>query len=109
MKRPLPRLWKCLAPFWKSDSKLRLAPVEVHVLLDGERCTVVGQQMDCAVVGSYLRDTLHIPFDHLIVVSVDGPRHSETPGKRVKAFIRSMGYKKVTTEDFITKPGGNEH
>ena len=79
--------------------------VDVHVLADGEYCTVYGQQMRCDLIGPYLRDARGVPFDHPILLLVDGTDDSEGRGRRVAELIARMGYAKLVRVGFITEPG----
>ena len=77
----------------------------VHVLSDGENCTVYGQQMHCDSIDPYLRDTRRVPFDRPIFLLIDGTHDSQARGRRVAELIARTGYSKTVGAGFITEPG----
>jgi hypothetical protein len=81
------------------------SPVDVHVLPDGENCSVYGQQMRCDSIGSYLRDARGVPFDRPIFLMIEGTQDSEARGRRVAELIARTGYSKLVRVGFITEPG----
>jgi hypothetical protein len=100
-----PLIWRSIAlaavTYVAAASAGEPSTVDVHVLADGEYCTVYGQQMRCDLIGPYLRDARGVPFDHL----VDETNDSEGRGRRVAELIARTGYAKLVRVGFITEPG----
>ena len=79
--------------------------VRVTVRPDGVGCVVDTQHVACSEVGDHLRDTMRLPTETQVVVSVEGPARSEDRGRYVAGLIRSAGYRNIATVGFITEPG----
>ena len=107
MKFPL--IWQCIAlaavTYTTEACAGEPSPVDVHVLPDGENCTVYGQQMRCDSIGPYLRDARRVPFDRPIFILIDGTHDSGARGRRAAELIAKTGYSKIVRVGFITEPG----
>ena len=79
--------------------------VRVTVRPDGVGCVVDTQHVACSDVGDHLRDTMRLPTETQVLVSVEGPARSEDRARYVAGLIRSAGYRNIATVGFITEPG----
>jgi hypothetical protein len=79
--------------------------VTVHVLTDGQHCTVYSQQMRCDALGAYLRDHRRVAFSQAINIIVDGTgEDSRARGLRTRDYLTKIGYSKIVVVGFITEP-----
>lgn len=78
--------------------------VKVRVLTDGQNCVVFEQQMDCDSVGTYLKDTRHLPFSRSILVDLDVGEGSRAGGLKVGQSLKAAGFSHFYTVGFITDP-----
>ena len=77
--------------------------ITVAVYPTTQRCAVQEQTVDCAQVGTYLRDTLKLKPEREVVASFTGmdPGSKDDPIlDRIAAEIRAAGFKNVRTARF---------
>ncbi len=84
---------------------VEVTPVTVQVLETDDQCVVDGQSMRCEQIGVSLRDSMHIPTDRRISLSMQGTPFSTAQARHVQDILRAAGYAHLITVGFLSEPG----
>jgi hypothetical protein len=80
------------------------APLRVTVRTDDLTCVVLDKVMPCTQVSGYLHQTLHIPFDRAVTISLEGLDPTESRGRSLATTLRDAGFRTIMIVGFITEP-----
>src|SRR5580700_11414823 len=80
------------------------SPLRVTVRTDDLTCVVLNKVIPCTQVSVYLPQTLHIPFDRAVTISLEGLDPTESRGRSLATALRDAGFRTVTVVGFITEP-----
>ena len=78
--------------------------VRVLALADGRNCKVFEQQLACDAVGTYLKDTRHLPAGYSVLVLPGGGKTSMPGALKASHSLEAAGYSDVFKVGFITAP-----